>query len=123
MRVGLNAGEVVRAIGNDLHMDYSAVGRPRSWRRVWNKRPRREHLAARRHTPAGGGSGGSHRLRPMSVKGLIEPVEVFELTGVSSLALSLSQAAVARSDALCWTGAGAGGHPPGVTWAGRGTAR
>jgi hypothetical protein len=26
MRVGLNAGEVVRAIGNDLHMDYSAVG-------------------------------------------------------------------------------------------------
>ena len=27
MRVGLNAGEVVvRAIGNDLHMDYSAIG-------------------------------------------------------------------------------------------------
>src|SRR5207253_9344551 len=27
VRVGLNAGEVVvRAIGNDLHMDYSAVG-------------------------------------------------------------------------------------------------
>ena len=27
MRVGLNPGEVVvRAIGNDLHMDYSAVG-------------------------------------------------------------------------------------------------
>src|SRR5437016_2134165 len=29
MRVGLNAGEVVvRTIGNDLHMDYSAVGQP-----------------------------------------------------------------------------------------------
>ena len=26
MRVGLNAGEVVRAIGNDLHMDYSRIG-------------------------------------------------------------------------------------------------
>jgi class 3 adenylate cyclase len=27
LRVGLNSGEVVvRAIGNDLHMDYSAVG-------------------------------------------------------------------------------------------------
>src|SRR5438105_4884334 len=27
MRVGVNAGEVVvRAIGNDLHMDYSAIG-------------------------------------------------------------------------------------------------
>src|SRR3989442_11701266 len=36
MRVGLNAGEVVvRAIGNDLHMDYSAVGQT-------------THLAARR---------------------------------------------------------------------------
>ena len=42
MRVGLNSGEVVvRAIGNDLHMDYSAVGRPRSWRRVWSRWPRR----------------------------------------------------------------------------------
>ena len=42
MRVGLNSGEVVvRAIGNDLHMDYSAVGRPRSWRRGWNRRRRR----------------------------------------------------------------------------------
>jgi class 3 adenylate cyclase len=27
MRVGVNAGQVVvRAIGNDLHMDYSAIG-------------------------------------------------------------------------------------------------
>ena len=27
IRVGLNSGEVVvRAIGNDLHMDYSAIG-------------------------------------------------------------------------------------------------
>jgi class 3 adenylate cyclase len=25
-RIGLNAGEVVRAISNDLHMDYSAIG-------------------------------------------------------------------------------------------------
>jgi class 3 adenylate cyclase len=26
IRVGLNSGEVVRAIGNDLHLDYSAIG-------------------------------------------------------------------------------------------------
>ena len=38
IRVGLNSGEVVvRAIGNDLHMDYSAVVRPRTWRRAWNR--------------------------------------------------------------------------------------
>ena len=41
IRVGLNSGEVVvRAIGNDLHIDYSAVGNRRIWRRVWNSWPR-----------------------------------------------------------------------------------
>ena len=42
LRVGLNSGEVVvRAIGNDLHMDYSAVGQTLTWRRAWsNWRPR-----------------------------------------------------------------------------------
>ena len=36
IRVGLNSGEVVvRAIGNDLHIEYSAVG-PRIWQRVWS---------------------------------------------------------------------------------------
>ena len=42
MRVGLNSGEVVvRAIGNDLHMDYSAVGLTTTWQRVWNSLLRR----------------------------------------------------------------------------------
>ena len=41
-RVGLNSGEVVvRAIGNDLHMDYSAVGQTTTWRRAWNSSPPR----------------------------------------------------------------------------------
>ena len=32
-----NAGEVVvRAIGNDLHMEYSAIGQRRTWRPAWN---------------------------------------------------------------------------------------
>jgi len=44
MRVGLNSGEVVvRAIGNDLHMDYSAVGQT-------------THLAARMEQLAAPGS-------------------------------------------------------------------
>src|ERR687888_415034 len=97
MRVGLNSGEVVvRAIGNDLHMDYSAVGET-------------THLAARMEQLATPGairlSAATLRLveglvqvtalGPVPVKGLAEPVEVFELTGASHLRRRL-QAAAAR---------------------------
>ena len=97
MRVGLNSGEVVvRAIGNDLHMDYSAVGET-------------THLAARMEQLA---TPGSTRLTaatlrlveglvqvtalgPVPVKGLEEPIEVFELVGASAVRRRL-QAAAAR---------------------------
>jgi hypothetical protein len=97
MRVGLNSGEVVvRAIGNDLHMDYSAVGET-------------THLAARMEQLATPGSirltpstlglveglVRVHALGPVPVKGLVGPVEVFELVGASSLRRRL-QAAAAR---------------------------
>ena len=97
MRVGLNSGEVVvRAIGNDLHMDYSAVGQT-------------THLAARMEQLAAPGSilltaatlrlvEGFVRVQalgPVPVKGLAEPVEVFELVGVTALRRRL-QASVAR---------------------------
>src|SRR5258708_16234570 len=97
IRVGLNSGDVgVRAIGNDLHMDYSAIGQT-------------THLAARMEQLAASGSvlltaatlrlvEGLVRvnaLGPVPVKGLAEPVEVFELGGVTSLRRRL-QAAVAR---------------------------
>src|SRR5215471_1607333 len=97
IRVGLNAGEVVvRTIGNDLHMDYSAVGQT-------------VHLAARMEQLAAPGSvlltaatlrlvEGLVRvnaLGPMPVKGLPEPVEVYELVGASDIGRRL-QAAVAR---------------------------
>jgi class 3 adenylate cyclase len=83
IRVGLHAGEVVvRAIGSDLHMDYTAVGQT-------------THLAARMEQLA---PPGSIRLTvetlrlaegwiqvtslgPVPVKGLSEPVEVCELVG------------------------------------------
>jgi class 3 adenylate cyclase/tetratricopeptide (TPR) repeat protein len=96
-RVGLNSGEVVvRAIGNDLHMDYSAIGQT-------------VHLAARmeqlatpgsiRLTPATlrlvEGLVQVNALGPIPVKGLTEPVEVFELVGASAVRQRL-QASVAR---------------------------
>jgi class 3 adenylate cyclase/tetratricopeptide (TPR) repeat protein len=97
MRVGLNSGEVVvRAIGNDLHMDYSAVGET-------------THLAARMEQLAMPGtirlSAPTLRLveglvqvtalGPVPVKGLEEPIEVFELVGASAVRRRL-QAAAAR---------------------------
>jgi class 3 adenylate cyclase/tetratricopeptide (TPR) repeat protein len=86
IRVGLNSGEVVvRSIGNDLHMDYSAVGQT-------------THLAARAEQAAAPGSilltVATSRLAegfvlvtpigPVNVKGLGEPVELYELTGAGT---------------------------------------
>src|SRR5262245_34019385 len=97
MRVGLNAGEVVvRAIGNDLHMDYSAVGLTTV-------------LAARMEQLATPGSSlltaatlrlveglvQVTALGPVPVKGVDEPVAVFELIGASTIRRRL-QAAVTR---------------------------
>jgi class 3 adenylate cyclase/tetratricopeptide (TPR) repeat protein len=97
IRVGLNSGEVVvRAIGNDLHMDYSAVGQT-------------THLAARMEQLAPPGSirltaetltlveslVQVNALGPVPVKGLTEPVEVFKLVGASPIRQRL-QATAAR---------------------------
>jgi class 3 adenylate cyclase/tetratricopeptide (TPR) repeat protein len=97
VRVGLNSGEVVvRAIGSDLRMDYSAVGQT-------------THLAARMEQLATPGStrltGETLRLAegfvqvvpigPIPVKGLPGPVDVFELVGPSATRTRL-QAAAAR---------------------------
>jgi tetratricopeptide (TPR) repeat protein len=97
LRVGLNSGEVVvRTISNDLHMDYSAVGHT-------------THLASRMEQLAAPGSSTLtaatlrlveglvrvNALGPTPVKGMSEPVEVYELTGASAIRRRL-QAAVAR---------------------------
>jgi class 3 adenylate cyclase/tetratricopeptide (TPR) repeat protein len=83
IRVGLNSGDVVvRSIGSDLHMDYTAVGQT-------------THLAARMEQMAKPGSTlltlptlrlveGYVRVRALGgvpIKGLGEPVEVWELLG------------------------------------------
>ena len=97
IRVGLNSGEVVvRSIGSDLKMDYTAVGQT-------------THLAARMEQMATPGSilitpetlrlaegyVQVKSLGPVNVKGLTEPVEVYEVTGVGA-ARSRLQAAAAR---------------------------
>ena len=87
IRVGLNSGEVVvRSIGSDLHMDYTAVGQT-------------THLAARMEQMAMPGSilitaevwrlaegyvqGTS--LGPVAVKGLSAPVDVYEVLGAGAV--------------------------------------
>jgi class 3 adenylate cyclase/tetratricopeptide (TPR) repeat protein len=139
IRVGLNSGAVVvRAIGNDLHMDYTAVGQT-------------THLAARMEQLARPGTAllTADTLRlvegyvevtplgPVPVKGLQEPVEVYELLR-AGLVRSRLQAAVARGltrfvgrdaeleqlhQALVRAGAGHGQMVAGVGEAGVGKSR
>ncbi|HTG10639.1 MAG TPA: adenylate/guanylate cyclase domain-containing protein, partial [Candidatus Eisenbacteria bacterium] len=96
IRVGLNSGEVVvRAIGSDLRMDYTAVGQT-------------THLAARMEQLAPPGTvrltGETVRLAegyvevrslgPIPVKGLPDPIEIFGLTGAGTARTRLQAAAL-----------------------------
>jgi len=97
IRVGLNSGEVVvRSIGSDLRMGYTAVGQT-------------THLAARMEQLATPGSilitaetlrlaEGYVEIKPLgpiSVKGLTDPVEVYEVAGAGPVR-SRMEAAAAR---------------------------
>jgi class 3 adenylate cyclase/tetratricopeptide (TPR) repeat protein len=95
IRVGVNSGDVVvRSIGSDLRMDYTAVGQT-------------THLAARLEQLAAPGgirlTAGTLRLAEgfvqvsplglVPIKGLGEPVEVFELVGAGAARTRLEAAA------------------------------
>jgi class 3 adenylate cyclase/tetratricopeptide (TPR) repeat protein len=95
IRIGLNAGEVVvRSIGNDLRMDYTAVGQT-------------THLAARMEQMARPGSilitqamlrlvedyVAVKPLGAVTVKGLTRPAEVYELIGPGAARTRLEAAA------------------------------
>src|SRR5438876_1308834 len=97
IRVGLNSGEVVvRSVGSDLRMEYSAIGQT-------------THLAARMEQRATPGpirlTADTLRLvegfvdvtplGPVPVKGIQEPIDVFEGTGAGAARTRL-QAAVLR---------------------------
>jgi class 3 adenylate cyclase/tetratricopeptide (TPR) repeat protein len=96
IRVGLNSGEVVvRAVGSDLRMDYTAVGQT-------------THLAARMEQLAlpgtvrltaetmrlAEGYVEVRSLGPIPVKGLPDPIEIFELTGAGPARTRLQAAAL-----------------------------
>jgi class 3 adenylate cyclase/tetratricopeptide (TPR) repeat protein len=96
IRVGLNSGEVVvRAIGSDLHMDYTAVGQT-------------THLAARMEQIADPGAivitpdtlalaEGYVEVKSLGsipIKGLADPLEIFELTGAGQARTRLQTAAL-----------------------------
>ena len=98
IRVGLNSGEVVvRALGSDLRLDYTAVGQS-------------THLAARMEQVAEPGTvilapatlalAGDYvtvkPLGPIQIKGLTEPVDVYELTGAAPSRTRLQAAAARR---------------------------
>ena len=71
MRVGLNSGEVVvRAIGNDLHMDYSAVGETTVLAAYGADGHAGEHPANPQHPRAGGRARAGERLGPCASQGL-----------------------------------------------------
>jgi hypothetical protein len=95
IRVGLNSGEiVVRTIGNDLHMDYTVVGQT-------------AHLASRMEQMTKPGSVlttadtlrlaegyvAMEPLGPLPVKGLTDPVQIYEVTGAGAARTRLQAAA------------------------------
>ena len=97
VRVGLNSGEVVvRSVGSDLRMDYTAVGQT-------------THLAARMEQMAAPGTilitadglqaaegyVQAKPIGPVQIKGLATPIEVYEITGAGPVRTRM-QAAVAR---------------------------
>jgi len=97
IRVGLNSGEVVvRAIDNDLHMEYSAVGQTTYLAGQMERlaRPGSTLLAPETQRLTEGYLAVTG-LGPVPIKGITEPVEVYELTGTGPARHRL-QAAVAR---------------------------
>jgi class 3 adenylate cyclase/tetratricopeptide (TPR) repeat protein len=95
IRVGLNSGDiVVRTIGNDLQMDYTVIGQT-------------VHLASRMEQMAKPGSVlmaantlqlaegyvSIRSLGPVPVKGLADPVQIYEVTGAGAARTRLEVAA------------------------------
>jgi class 3 adenylate cyclase/tetratricopeptide (TPR) repeat protein len=97
VRVGLNSGEVVvRSIGSDLRMDYSAVGQTTHLASRMEQMAMPGSIVITAHTLAlAEGWIQVEPLGPLPVKGLPDPIEAYELTGVGPARTRL-QASAAR---------------------------
>jgi class 3 adenylate cyclase/tetratricopeptide (TPR) repeat protein len=86
IRVGLNSGEVVvRTIGSDLRMDYTAVGQTTHLAARMEQLARPGTILMTPHTRRlAEGSVEVRSLGPVPVKGVAEPMEVFELVRAAS---------------------------------------
>ena len=96
IRIGLNSGEVVvRSIGSDLHMEYTAVGQTTYLAAQMERlaRPGATLLTAETRRLAEGYVAVT-ALGPVPVRGLAEPIEVYELTGPGPARYRLQAATV-----------------------------
>ncbi len=86
IRIGLNSGEVVvRSLGSDLHMDYTAVGQTThiAARMEQIAEPDSIFISATTHVLAEGFVV-AKPLGPVAVKGLVQPVLSYELVSVKT---------------------------------------
>ena len=95
IRVGLNSGEiVVSAIGSDLHMEYSVVGGTVHLAARMEQMAKPNSVLATAHTlKLAEGYVSTRPLGAVEVKGLSDPVQVYELTGAGSARTRLQAAA------------------------------
>jgi class 3 adenylate cyclase/predicted ATPase len=96
IRVGLNSGEVVvRSIGSDLHMDYTAVGQTThlAGRMEQLARPGTTFITANTLRLAEGFVEVTS-LGPVPLKGMTDPIEIYELVRAKPLRSRLRAAAV-----------------------------
>jgi predicted ATPase/class 3 adenylate cyclase len=95
IRVGINSGEiVVRAIGSDLHMDFTVVGQTAHLASRMEQMARPGSVLTTAHTlQLAEGYVTAKLLGSVPVKGLFDPVQIYELTGVGAARTRLQAAA------------------------------
>ena len=104
IRVGLGPGEVVvRAIGSDLHMDYTAVGQTTHLAAHGTTRPAWHHPAHRRHPAPGRGLRRGHAVGARAGEGIVGADRGLRASAGRASALSAPGCRGAGPDALCGT--------------------
>jgi hypothetical protein len=96
IRVGLNSGEIViRAIGNDLHMDYAVVGQTANLAARMEQMAKPSTILTTANTLrlAEGYVAMVSLGGPMPVKGIADLMQIYEVTGVGTARTRLQAAA------------------------------